>query len=551
MRTALALASLAASAAALPELSLQKHTSPDAHLAAKRARGLDKRAGTLGTDIYEVLTWSEGGAYYLNISVGTPPQYQVVQLDTGSSDLYLDASTASACHETGPHSCQGGTFNPGNSNSYKVVQQSPAFNTSFGDGSTAYGPYSTDVLGINDLLISNVEFGVATTVVSEAGYAIGLMGVGYSVIEAGQGTTYPNVPEVLVNSGVINSRVYSLFLNDNDDVSGSILFGGIDTSKYTGKMAVLDLLPSEYENSFFQLENTGIVDQFISTVTDVSATVNGTSTTIISGGQDGITAYKSSNSALAVLLDSGSTAWSVPESIYNRYFAPVFSFVDQDGLCSCSYINSQDSVTLTFGGKVQITVPAREYIVPVYNTTTREPIYFDAKKTNQVCAFLISAASSTGEGFQIVGDAILKSMYVVYDLDNGQVGVAQAATSSSSPNVVTVSAGPSGIAKAASNVITTGTNSWTIAPAATDTASHAVSTGSTTLGTATGEAAVPTSAQPIGGAAASNGGSSGSSTSPSKGAAAGVAVPGGSRVGSVWIAAFIGLAATAGVGMLL
>lgn len=64
--------------------------------------------------------------------------------------------------------------------------------------------------------ISPVQFGVATTVQSTTGYAIGLMGLGYSSNEAvtSRRYFYQNMPEVLKDAGEINSRLYSLFLND-------------------------------------------------------------------------------------------------------------------------------------------------------------------------------------------------------------------------------------------------------------------------------------------------------------------------------------------------
>ena len=48
----------------MPELSVVKR---DANLAASHvARGLVKRAGTVTTNVFDVLTWSSGGAYYAN-----------------------------------------------------------------------------------------------------------------------------------------------------------------------------------------------------------------------------------------------------------------------------------------------------------------------------------------------------------------------------------------------------------------------------------------------------------------------------------------------------
>jgi hypothetical protein len=147
------------------------------------------------------------------VTVGTPPQDQVVILDTGSSDLYFDSSSAASCQTTGQYSCRGGTFDHDQSSSSKVVAASPAFDTAFGDGSTAVGPFAEDTIGIGDVSIEGVQFGVADQVNSTTGFAVGLMGVGYSTNEASK-RLYPNIPEVLASSGEIASRLYSVWLND-------------------------------------------------------------------------------------------------------------------------------------------------------------------------------------------------------------------------------------------------------------------------------------------------------------------------------------------------
>lgn len=353
------------------------------------------------------------------------------------------------------------------------------------------------------------------------------MGIGYSALEAtaSNGQSYPNVPEILKDAGVTQSRLYSVFLNDVGVNSGSILFGGVDQSKYTGSLVTLNLLPEIHSNYIYQ---------FITTVTAFSTSVNGKSANIVSGGTDSITAYGNSNPALAVLLDTGSSAWTVPTNVYNAVIKQ-FSYVDRNGYCSCSHRTSGDTLTLTFGGKVQITVPAEEFIVPVYDPTTDLPVQY-SNNGDQMCAFMLSPPSSSdGQGFLTLGDAVLRSMYVVFDLDNAQVSLAQASVNSTaSPNIVKV--GTSGVAAAVSGVSSIAKNTNSIATAIRATQTFVASTIATAVGTAAGIDAVPTDARPIGGisggsssSSSSNSGSgsgvSGASQSSSKAAAAGLVVP--------------------------
>lgn len=443
------------------------------------------------------------------VTVGTPPQEQVCILDTGSSDLYFDASTAPACQTDGAYSCKGGTFTPGKSSSYKIVEPAPAFDTKFGDGSTASGPFASDTVCLSDICVTDVQFGVAEQVKATTGFAVGLLGLGYSENEATH-HNYPNMPEVLVGAGEISSRLYSVYLNSLEATSGSILFGGVDVDKYTGNLVTLDILPD--------LITKGI-DQFITTVTDFSTKVSGKTTRIWNGGSPGVGAYHNNDASLPVLLDTGSSAWSVPTSYY-PLIARNFPYVDSQGLCKCSDVNDDDSITLTFGGQVDITVPASQFIVPIYNRSTNAA--YEYSNGADQCIFMIAPSKGTGMGFDTLGDAILRSMYVVFDLDNAQLSIAQANLNSTSSDIRPVKAGINGVASAAKNVQTASVQSFPIANTINGTANYQISTAKTTIGTATGAGAAPAGAQP-------------GATSTKSGVAAAVTIPRADWSG-MWVA---------------
>lgn len=469
------------------------------------------------------------------VSVGTPPQIQTVILDTGSSDLYFDARSASACTEprTDSNSCRGGTFDSSSSSTYKTTITG-GFNTSFGDGSTATGDFGTDVVQIGDVSLQNVQFGVARDVDSTTGFAIGLMGLGYSFNEASE-NIYPNMPEVLVDAGAINSRLYSVFLNDVGDATGTILFGGVDTSKYTGDLTTLDLIPQGIETT--DGETVNYVYEFVVAVTALSTTANGKTTSVFSSGDASGQSYQNT---LPVLLDTGSAAWTVPSSIYADV-AALIPNLDDYGNCPCASADADISLTLTFGAAVPITVPVRDLVVPVYDAQTN--VQNQTTNGEPLCTFMLSPGQENeDQPFLTLGDAVLRSMYVVFDLDNGQVSLAQAAvntstsasTSAAGSSVKIVPKGPGGLAKAlgSSAVKSAAGNSYSIAPMVSTTANFALSTVGTAVGTATGTAAIPTEAAVSGTVGSGSGGNGGTATtagasasSSKKGAAAAVRVP--------------------------
>lgn len=58
--------------------------------------------------------------YLINITLGTPPQPLAVTLDTGSSDLWVPAKTNENCLKK---ECDGGSFDPKASSSYRLIQE--------------------------------------------------------------------------------------------------------------------------------------------------------------------------------------------------------------------------------------------------------------------------------------------------------------------------------------------------------------------------------------------------------------------------------------------
>lgn len=153
------------------------------------------------------------------VTVGTPSQERTVIIGTASSDLYFDASSADECqlnNANSPTACRGGSFDPSQSKTYSIARAAPAFNITYGDGSTATGPYATDVVGIGNVAISGIEFGLAENFSVTSGNSVGILGLGYYTDEAVNSTSnlYPGLVDVMAYTGVIKSRLYSIYLGN-------------------------------------------------------------------------------------------------------------------------------------------------------------------------------------------------------------------------------------------------------------------------------------------------------------------------------------------------
>lgn len=194
--------------------------------------------------------------------------------------------------------------------------------------------------------LTNVPFGIGYVSSSPQG----IMGIGYSINEASvstDGRTYQNLPLVMAASKLINSPAYSLWLNDLEANTGSILFGGVDSDKYRGDLATVPII-----------KEAGAYREFLIALTGLTA-----------AGQTVI------NTPISVLLDSGSSLSYLPTDYYDA-LNTIFNGEPNDeagaSIVSCSYMNSQNTIDFSFSG-LTITVPMSEMVL-VEGTRRGQPV---------------------------------------------------------------------------------------------------------------------------------------------------------------------------------
>jgi len=187
---------------------------------------------------------------------------------------------------------------------------------------------------------------------------------------------------------------------------------------------------------------TGITSvEMIVALSGVSLVANNTNTTV-------------SKSTTAVLLDSGSTLSYLPEDVSSALYDALgvkFNEQTDEPLCDCALANSTSTIEFIFSGQV-ISVPISEMVLEGDGSGT--------KSLN--CIFgIVAQPPQTGPGTSYtLGDTFIRSAYVVYDLANNQISLAQTDFGATGSNVMEIGTGKnsvpsaSGIANPATATVT-------------------------------------------------------------------------------------------------
>ena len=364
--------------------------------------GLQRRANTVSEALY-----NGQNLYIANISIGTPPQEMSVQLDTGSSDLWVPGSDSNICSEP---SCDAwGSFDYQASTTYETLDSLGEFDISYGDGSQYSGNYFSDNLVIGDGSLKGVVMAIAEQAENLVGdgSAIGnngLMGIGFDSNEARVdqgGRAYLGVVSQLKKQGLIKTLSYSLWLDDEEAQTGSILFGGVDTSKYVAPLIAMPMVA-------FEASDPTTVNEVAIEMTSIE----------LNDGSD-TTSLTNSKLVVPALLDSGTTLIQLPSDMAQKIQDSVGAIMDpalQQPQVACNLSTAKATYAFGFGGSSgpKINVPIKNLIDPPDGVTT----FADG---TPACGFDIIGNE---EGQVILGDSFLRSAYVVYHLGAKTIALA-------------------------------------------------------------------------------------------------------------------------------
>ncbi|KAF9141912.1 1,3-beta-glucanosyltransferase [Linnemannia schmuckeri] len=255
----------------------------------KRYPGVNILAGSSGkvplTDVSPDLE------YYGTVAVGTPAQNIKVDFDTGSSDIWFPSSTCTttACNK---HN----RFNSASSSTYQ--KDGRKWSISYGDGSTASGIKVRQTIGL--ATAESSQFGSSP--------ADGLFGLGFDTIESVSGVK--TFLDNAMAAGALAQPVVSVFLPSErrfNGHGGEYLFGGINSSKYTGSLTYVPVTQEGYWQ--ISIDDAGYSGQSLG---QSSQGIVDTGTTLIVLGDD---AAQAIHNNIDGATNDPNNGWVVPCSV--------------------------------------------------------------------------------------------------------------------------------------------------------------------------------------------------------------------------------------------
>uniref|UniRef100_A0A7M4EU49 cathepsin E n=1 Tax=Crocodylus porosus TaxID=8502 RepID=A0A7M4EU49_CROPO len=307
--------------------------------------------------------------YFGQISIGSPPQNFTVLFDTGSSNLWVPS-----IYCVSPACVRGTQFHPSNSSTYNEV--GTPFSIQYGTGSL------TGIIGSDQVTVINQQFAES---VSEPGSTFvdaefdGILGLAYpSLAVDGVIPVFDN----MMAQNLVELPVFSVYMSRNPESSagGELLFGGFDTSHFSGTLSWVPVTKQGYWQ--IQLDNIQVFNSVVLCAEGCQAIVD-TGTSLITGPPSDIKQIQNAISATPV---------------------------DGEYAVDCNNLNMLPDVTFTING-IPYTLSAEDYSDGMAICTS---------------GFQGMNIQPPAGPLWILGDVFIRQFYTVFDRGNNRVGLAPA-----------------------------------------------------------------------------------------------------------------------------
>uniref|UniRef100_A0A3Q2WG04 Pepsin A-like n=1 Tax=Haplochromis burtoni TaxID=8153 RepID=A0A3Q2WG04_HAPBU len=314
----------------------------------------------------ESMTNDAGLSYYGVISIGTPPQSFKVIFDTGSSNLWVPSiyCNSAACNNHAK-------FDPRGSSTYR--QNGRPLSITYGTGSMT-GILGYDTVTLFSILASSFCLSQTEAPFMQNMQADGIFGLAYPSLSLSSATP---VFDNMMNGGLINLNLFSVYLSSNNQRGSAVTFGGVDTNHYSGSITWIPLSKELYCQ-----------------ITVDSVSGNGQAVACNDGCQ--------------AIVDTGTSMIVGPQSDIDNINAWLgASSQNGEYIVNCSNIGQMPDVTFNINGN-QFTLPASAYVYQVQYSSC------------------ITGFGATGGNMWTLGDVFLKQYYSIYKRGQNMLGLAKA-----------------------------------------------------------------------------------------------------------------------------
>lgn len=318
--------------------------------------------------------------YYGTITIGTPPQSFKVIFDTGSSNLWVPSKKCKglnlACRL---HS----KYDSTKSSSYH--SNGTEFKIQYGSGAMQ-GFVSNDLVVVGDLHTSKVDFAEATT---EPGMAFvmakfdGILGMGWPQISVDH---MKPVFFQMIDQGLLAANVFAFSLAKEATApsGGELMLGGIDESKYTGKPVYVPVKKQGYWQFTADLAHLGDLQL---------------------------------DAKFEAIADTGTSLLTAPTAVVKQMLTEfnkvtkVSVIAGKEYTYPCTDTSKLPMLSFTLGGQL-FTLSGADYTLSVQGECLIGIMGMDVP-------------APMGP-IWILGDVFIRNYYTIFDVQNSQVGFAEA-----------------------------------------------------------------------------------------------------------------------------
>lgn len=391
--------------------------------------------------------------YYANISFGTPEQQESLRIDIAQPYIWLlSGNESSGCNASYNGCTSVNRYFMDNSTTSINRNDGLVYQLDFMDGIFINGSAVMDTMNFtmldmpnqsslplvksinssstaqlteNYLSLSNVSFINALYSYSLTKGGLGLGGKitdGTMEIDSSKFDNSFFFLNMLTELGVINSPSYSLWLGGDTisynftklpsgvmDNCGKLILGAVDPSLFTGPLRKFKMIPFIDRDTL--AVSTGYPILPMGTIYITSNT----------GKSLNLTAEDYS---APVLLDSRYSFSYLPTDAIVQIALQIGAiYVESLGkwVVPCSIADLGVHLNFTFDN-IEISIPLEDFLATSYDAQSNTTLHFSDGED----ACYLTMVSKTGTGFNILGGAFLKNIYMAVDLDDESIAIAQA-----------------------------------------------------------------------------------------------------------------------------